>query len=41
MTTIDLKVDAWPHIYNFGYRELWRRAEGERVEVPKDILIVY
>jgi hypothetical protein len=39
-TTVDLKVDAWRQIWNFGYGALRRKAEGESVEVPKEISIV-
>jgi hypothetical protein len=39
-TTIDLKVDAWCHIWNFRYGALRGKAEGESSEVLKDISIV-
>jgi hypothetical protein len=33
-------MDAWRQIWNYGYGALWRKAEDESVEVPKEISIV-
>jgi hypothetical protein len=40
MTTIDMEVDVWHKIWNSRYGALQRIAEGESVEVPKEISIV-
>jgi hypothetical protein len=37
---IDMEANAWCQIWNSGYRALWRKAEGESTEVPKEISIV-